>query len=400
VKILLVNDYATPRGGAELATLGLRDGLRQAGHDARIFSSSARESMESGFADYECMGTLSRWRTLLQTINPWAYLALRRVIADFRPDVVHVRMFLTQLSPLILPLLRDVPTLYHAVWYRAVCPLGTKILPDGAACRAPAGIVCYRNHCLPIRDWFPLMLQMRLWRRWRHVFRAIVANSEATRRYLVAEGIEPVQVIWNGVAMQGPRPPLSPTPVVVCVGRLVREKGVDVLVRAFVNVIASIPGAQLVIIGGGPEERRLGELIAEMGLSAHVSMLGRLPRSETERHCARAWVQVVPSRWAEPFGLVAAEAMMRGTAVVASASGALTEIVADGQTGFLVRPDDPAALAEILRRLLSRPELAEEIGMAGRTFAREYLDQATQVSRFVELYRALSDAQAARVAGR
>ena len=389
MKILLVNDYATARGGAELATLGLRDGLRQAGHDARIFSSSARESMEPGFADYECLGTTSRWRALLQTINPWAYVALRRVVADFRPDVVHVRMFLTQLSPLILPLLSDVPSLYHAVWYRTICPLGTKILPDGTACQVTAGVACYRNHCLPIRDWFPLMLQMRLWRRWRHVFNAIVANSEATRRYLVAEGIEPVQVIWNGVPIQQPRPPLSPPPVVVYAGRLVREKGVDVLLRAFANVIAQVPAARLVVIGNGPERRTLDDLIGKLGLGPHVSMLGQLSRSETERHCAQAWVQVVPSRWAEPFGLVAAEAMMRGTAVVASASGALTEIVADGKTGFLVRPDDPAALVEILLRLLTSPELAEQIGMAGRGFARQYLDQATQVRRFVELYRTL-----------
>ncbi len=103
MKILLVNDYATPTGGAELLTLVLRDGLRQRGHDARIFSSSARPSAGDNHADYECFGTTSRFRTLLQTVNPWAFWQLRQILTEFKPDVVHVTIFLTQLSPFILP---------------------------------------------------------------------------------------------------------------------------------------------------------------------------------------------------------------------------------------------------------------------------------------------------------
>lgn len=394
MKILLVNDYARPTGGAELSTLGLREGLRREGHDARIFSSSARSSTEDSFADYECVGTTSRWRTLLQVANPWAFTTLRRVLAEFKPDVVHVRMFLTQLSPLILPLLTDVPSLYHVVWYRPICPIGTKTLPDGRACGTPAGVVCYRNHCLPLRDWFPLMLQMWLWRRWRHVFNLIVANSEATKRSLVAEGVEPVNVVWNGVPIQSPRAPLSGPPTVVFAGRLVREKGVDVLLHAFVKVVARIPETRLLVIGDGPERDKLGQLIGALGLAPNVSMFGHLSRIETERYCAKAWAQAVPSRWAEPFGLVAAEAMMRGTAVVASASGGLAEIIQDGKTGFLVPPDDINALAEILLRLLGDRELAEQMGKAGRTFAREHLNDATYIDRFVEVYQTLCQRRA------
>jgi hypothetical protein len=67
-------------------------------------------------ADYTCRGTTSPLRTLLQSANPSAWWQLRRVLAEFRPEVVHVRLFLTQLSPLILPVLRRVPSLYHAAW--------------------------------------------------------------------------------------------------------------------------------------------------------------------------------------------------------------------------------------------------------------------------------------------
>jgi len=118
LKILLVSDYAPPIGGAEIMTLMLRDGLRERGHDVRIFASRAESSPDDTHADYYCFGTTTTARTALQVANPWAYRRLRSVLAEFRPDVVHVKMFLTQLSPLILPLLRDVPTLHHVVWYR------------------------------------------------------------------------------------------------------------------------------------------------------------------------------------------------------------------------------------------------------------------------------------------
>lgn len=389
MKILLVNDYATPTGGAEILMLALRDGLRQRGHDARLFASSARPRQSEMLADYECFGTTSRYRTLLQAANPWAFWRFREVLAEFQPDVVHVMMFLTQLSPLILPLLREVPSLYHVQWYRPVCPVGTKMLPDGTACQVPAGTVCYRNRCLPLRDWVPLMFQMKLWRRWRKAFNVIVANSEAVRRRLIDEGLAPVEVVFNGVPITSPRPPLSSSPAVAFAGRLVREKGVDVLLRAFARVVAEIPTARLLLAGDGPERKRLTKLTAELGLSATVSMLGHLSREQLERARAGAWVQCVPSRWAEPFGMVAAEAMMRGTAVVASRCGGLTEIVQDGRTGILVPPGDAEALAEALLRLLGNRELAEQMGRAGREVALARFSEGAFVDRLEQLHQEL-----------
>lgn len=389
MRILLLNDYGTPTGGAELMLLGLRDGLRRRGHDARLFASSARAGPAPNLADYKCFGTTSRFRTLLQTANPWAYRRLRRVLAEFRPDVVHAKIILTQLSPLILPLLSDAPSIYHAVWYRAICPIGTKTLPDGAPCRTPAGPVCYRQGCLPLRDWLPLMVQMRLWRRWRHAFDLIVANGEAVRGRLAAEGMEPIEVVSNGVPSRPARPPLAPPPTVAFAGRLIPKKGADVLVRAFGRVVARVPRARLLVAGHGPERGRLDRLVAGLGLSSRVSMLGHLPRPELERRFDPAWVQVVPSRYAEPFGLVATEAMMRGTAVVASRVGELPEIVRDGRTGLLIPPEDPEALAGALLGLLDDRDRAERMGRAGREAALAHFTEAGHVDRMVELYRTL-----------
>jgi len=389
LRVLLVSDQASPGGGAEVMTRVLRDALRRRGHDARVFATHLRFPGAESFADYTCFGTTSRLRTLLQSFNPWAFLSLRRVLAEFRPDVVHVRIFLTQLSPTILPLLRDRPSLYSAVWPRAVCPLGTKVLPDGSRCRERAGLPCYRHGCLPIRDWFPLMLQRRLWNAWRGALDLIVANSEACRGQLLEDGVSPVEVVWNGVPVVPARPPLSGPPEAAFAGRLVRQKGADVLLRAFAQVATEIPTARLLVAGDGPEWKSLERQAEALGISSRVAMLGLLSSADLERRLAGAWVQVVPSRWTESFGLVAAEAMMRGTAVVASNLGGLPEYIKDGETGHLVPSGDDRALAKALVRILRDRDLAEQIGGAARRFALAELSDEVCAGRFLERYERL-----------
>jgi glycosyltransferase involved in cell wall biosynthesis len=390
MKILLVNDYATPTGGAELLTLALRDGLRERGHEVKVFASAARLSEGGSFADTECLGTTSHWCVLLQVVNPWAFWRLRHMLAVFQPDIVHVGIFLTQLSPLILPLLRDIPSVYQVHWYRPICPVGTKTLPDGSACAVPAGTVCYRNRCLPLRHLPPRMVQMKLWRRWRGVFKRIIVNSDAAKRRLQAEGFAPIEVLYPGVPRQPLRPSLLSPPTIAFAGRFVHQKGVDMLLRAFATVVERVPQVRLLLAGDGPERQAVDRLIIELGVSSHVSLLGHLPRVEVERHFASAWVQVVPSRFAESFGLVAVEAMMRGTAVVASACDGLTEIVRDGQTGFLVPPGNARALSEALVRVLSNRELAEHLGKAGREVALTHFGWEMYLDQIVNLYRTVT----------
>jgi len=393
MKVLLVNDYAITKGGANIYLLALRDWLRQRGHDARLFATYARSDRGRTLADYECFGTTSRFRTFLQAANPWAFWGLRRVLAEFQPDVVHVRMFLGQLSPLILPLLRHIPSLYHIAIYEAICPSATKMLPDRSPCHSSPGMVCYRSHCLPLRAMLPQMLRMKLWQHWHEAFRLIIANSEAVRSRLVAEGIRPAEVIWNGIPIQPSRPPLSFPPTVAFAGRLVQEKGVDVLLKAFAKVVGQVPEARLLLAGEGPQQERLRGLIAKLGLSTNVSMLGHIPRRELEQHFAPAWVQTVPSIREETFGLVAAEAMMRGTAVVASSSGGLNEIVQNGQTGFLVPPGDINLLAEALIRILKDRDLAEQMGKSAREFALRHFTGEISVEKFIALYQNLCNSK-------
>lgn len=389
MKVLLVNDYSSLEGGAERNLIELRQRLRHAGHDARLFSSSAHTPGLTVNADYTCRGSLNRERTLLQTWNPWAVAALRRVLREFQPDVVHVKMFLTQLSPFILPLLRGYPTLYFAAWLRAVCPLGTKLLPDGRECPYPVGTACRRERCLSIVDWPLRMIQHALLRRWQGVLRQTVANSAATRAFMVNGGFENTIIIHNGVDATPQRPPLRDPPTALFAGRLIDTKGVQVLLRAFARVNAALPAARLVIAGQGAYLPNLSALADDLGISARVEFTGFLDPPVLEQKAAAAWVQVVPTLNAEPFGLVAAEAAMRGTAVIASGSGGLAEIVRPEHTGLLVPPGDVNALANALLRLLSDRAECERMGGAARQVAlREFSHQRFDAD-MMQVYLAL-----------
>jgi glycosyltransferase involved in cell wall biosynthesis len=114
-----------------------------------------------------------------------------------------------------------------------------------------------------------------------------------------------------------------------------------------------------------------------------------------ERALEGAWVQAVPSIMEEPFGLVAAEAMMRGTAIVASGHGGLAEIVRHGETGLLVTPNDPSSLAAALAALLADRERCEFLGRAGHAFATERLTREACAERFLDAYRRIREERAA-----
>lgn len=379
MRVLLVNDYGTPDGGAELQMLALRDGLRARGHTVRLFAS--RASMTGGFAslaDRTTAGRSDLGQVVTQTLNPAARRDLARELADFPPDVAHIRMFLWQLSPLILPVL------FQAAVFKAICPTGLKLLPDGAVCTFPAGRACLSQGCVAPLTWRSTMAQLGLLRRWRrHIDRTVTLSRTMSRMFEDA-GWSDVVVLGNGIDAVPARPALSTPPTLGYAGRLSREKGVGVLLEAFGRVLDHVPDARLVIAGDGPDAAILRRKAEPLG--ARVRFLGHLSRPEMERAFGAVWVQAVPSPWHEPFGNVSTEAMARGTAVVASDVGGQSDIVREGATGYLVPPGDIAALADRLTRILGDRGLAERLGYEGRGVARRDYSRESVLDKLESLY--------------
>lgn len=182
------------------------------------------------------------------------------------------------------------------------------------------------------------------------------------------------EVVFNGVDLDlapAPAAPAHPGRYVAALGRVVPNKGFDLLVRAFALVADRHPGVTLRIGGSGPAESDLRRLVGELGLHGRVDLLGRLSREEVAAVMAGADVFVMPSRL-EPFGIVILEAWRAGAPVIATTVGGPPEFVQDGVTGLLADPADTELLADKLDRLLSDAALRDRLRAAGRDRVKQF----------------------------
>lgn len=171
-------------------------------------------------------------------------------------------------------------------------------------------------------------------------------------------------------------------PLIVAAGRLSPEKGFAVLVEA----AAQVPGARFVLFGDGPERARLESRIAALGLAKRFAMPGFT--DSLDAMIPWADVVVLPS-FTEGLPNVALEATAAGVPVVATAVGGTPEIVADGETGLLVPPGDPAALATALARLLGDAALRAAMSVAGKARVRAQFTFAAQANAYRALFAEL-----------
>ena len=184
------------------------------------------------------------------------------------------------------------------------------------------------------------------------------------------ERAEAASVIPNGLRPPPAEPvPAPPAPVVFAAGRLVEEKGFDVLIDALPELIRAVPEARLVLAGEGPERDALAARARRLGVDGRVDFRGWVAPEAIDPAIRAATAVAIPSRWREPFCLVALEAALAGRPAVASRVGGLPEVVVDGQTGLLVGREDPGALAAALARGLGERALAERLGTAARARA-------------------------------
>jgi glycosyltransferase involved in cell wall biosynthesis len=218
-------------------------------------------------------------------------------------------------------------------------------------------------------------------------YAAVIAISESLRRFTEdVAGNRRVAVVEYGIPLRTTvRPERRPQEIgrVLAVGRLTRQKGFDVAIRAFAPVSAQIPGARLEIAGEGEERPFLSRLIRELGLVGSVTLLGQ--RDDVSELMQRADVLVHPARW-EGFGLVLLEAMSAGLPIVASRVGAIPEVVDDEITGVLVPPDDPKALAAALLRVLREPQLRQDFVEAGFSRLKSRFSVERMAARTAAVY--------------
>jgi glycosyltransferase involved in cell wall biosynthesis len=380
VRILFANDFGYLFGGAEVYAHGMAEALRRRGHEVRWLTTSVRRGQSlfrlSGETtpfhdDWFCRGSDSDYRLRRgwqQFRNRSAAEEMESLTRSWKPDVVHLHGFLSQLSPLVLEPLSGVATVASAHTYKAVCPKATKLRPDGTVCSSTFGLGCVASQCLPVADYAherikrarfgALFGRIRLW----------IAPSHYVQSVFEPEVEAPVRVLHHGTDLHElRRPKKNGNGVVLYAGRLVDTKGVDVLLRSMKEVRRLLPKATLWIAGNGPWEGKLRALSEELGLAGAVEFLGHQDRASLVELHRKVDVLAAPALWPEPLPITVLEAMALGTPIVATAVGGHGDAVTDGENGRLVAPGDSRALAEALasvladedrRRALERASLA------------------------------------------
>jgi phosphatidylinositol alpha-1,6-mannosyltransferase len=184
---------------------------------------------------------------------------------------------------------------------------------------------------------------------------------------------------------------LGGRPVVVCVSRLVPRKGQDALLHAWPRVLAAVPDAALLIVGGGPYRSALERVRAELNLSRSVTITGAVPWEELPAHYDAGNVFAMPCRTrrrgldVEGLGIVYLEASATGLPVIAGDSGGAPDAVLRGETGLVIDGRSVAAVADAVVELLGDPPGAAAMGEKGRAWIEREWRWSVQARRFAAL---------------
>jgi phosphatidyl-myo-inositol dimannoside synthase len=370
--LLVTNDFPPRRGGIQSYLEQLV--VRLAGSDElTVYAPQWKGAPEyDARAGFEVV----RHRSTLMLPEPGVDAQMRRLIRD-----------------------RDIDT----VWFGAAAPLA---LLAPRARQAGARRIMASTHGHEV-GWSMLPVARSALRRIGEGADVVTFVSRYTRgRFAAAFGPEAgLEHLPSGVDTERFRPDaaareelraryrLGGRPTVVCVSRLVPRKGQDMLIRALPELRDRVPGAALVIVGGGPDHDRLRGLAAGAGVTDHVVFTDGVPADELPAHYAMADVFAMPCRTrgagldVEGLGIVFLEASATGIPVVAGDSGGAPETVRAGQTGHVIDGRDAEQLVDTLSLLLAHPERAAKMGRRGREWVTEHWRWDTIAARAADLLR-------------
>jgi glycogen(starch) synthase len=197
-------------------------------------------------------------------------------------------------------------------------------------------------------------------------------------------------VVYNGVdsANVVPDPISFNPPCILCLGRLIHAKGVDLMIAAFASVLSSHPRAELIIAGEGPHRTELEKQVAGLGLANSVTFTGLVKPEEVPAIMNQATLVVMPSR-VEGFPMSALEAGNMARPVIASSVGGLPEAVIHERTGLIVEAESSLAIADAVAFLLGNPEIASKMGQAARSRVLKAFSLKNCMDSYSGLYRRL-----------
>jgi len=347
----------------------------------------------SAHVDHVLPEPRARWLASIGriTFDPRVYRALRRIISEEQPDIIHNNDYHRESLATILAVKHSrVPAVWtsHVVG-DAACPRNTKVLPSGTLCAESPGINCVLHGCVHGSRYFLRYLPRTFVRSCMlRTYRATICPSQAIADHMANAGYPNVHVVPNFVTLrlQETSPPVEKR--LLYVGRLEWVKGVFCLADAMKLVLERFPDATLTFAGAGREESRLKERIADLGIAGSITFAGWVDHEKLGAYYRDCDILVVPSLWVEAFGLNILEAASAGRLTVGTRRGGIPEVIVDGETGLLCPANDAGALADAICSVLGDTDLELRLSKNARRHSDAFSAEE-HVHQLLDIYRAV-----------
>lgn len=386
MKIMQINDTIEKWGGAEIYMYGLVEILKKNGHEVEIFGSNKFQSK---------LSYLTRFYDL------FIYLKLSEKIKDFKPDVIHCHNIVRTISPSVLHAARKhkVPVVMTVHDYHLICPKTWFIDKNGDPCKYGFGWRCLLSDCNTFKRgnryfFYHLFKILKVW-----LHRKIIKNnvnifitptenlSMWVEKSLCVNNVEVVPnfIDTSNICYK----PVNDTKILLYIGRLSKEKGIEYLIKAIPLIRKKIPESKLIIVGTGPEEKNLKKLANNIGADEGLTFTGWVNDSNLSKYIQNAEIIVIPSYWAENFPLVTLEAMAHGRSVVLSDIFGLSERIENNDFGYFFEPGNSKDLADKLIDLLSNFELVKIMSRNARENVEDLYSPEKHYEKIVKIYGGL-----------
>jgi glycosyltransferase involved in cell wall biosynthesis len=405
MRILFCNKYNYPFSGTEVYLFEVMELMRSKGHEVALFSMADSRGKPTPYDRYfiphvdfkQQRGWFRKARLAARMIySGEARRRIRAMIADFRPDVAHVRNIYHHLSPSILWELKaqGIPVLYHLNDFKVLCP-SYNLVAHGDACETCKGGEFWHavtKKCYPGWGERTILVAEAYVHKWLGTYQKCVdcflAPSQFVRDKFVEHGWNPAkfEVLSHFQQVRPFAKRDAENAPILYFGRLSPEKGVADLLHAMQRQ----PKLRLIVAGDGPERGNLEHLAVELGLG-NVEFAGHMQGADLDRAIANSRFTVLPSRAYETLGKTILESYAQARAVVATDLGSRRELVRAGETGLLYSTGDVEQLATAIQSLASQPELADKMGRAGQEQIRQNYRTEAHYERLVELYERLAN---------
>lgn len=371
LKILIICDKGFVFGGTEILILNEKEGLIKRGHEVKVFSSDVSND-QVNFGDYTFKGfsenSLIKWFSYVFNFN--SYIKLRQVLREYKPDIIHLHNIFYQVSPSVLFAVGNIPTVLTLSSYELICPTGAMIKSDGSRCISPGkhDLRCTGS----IKGYLYETIKQFVHKYLLKKIALYIAPSESIKGDFLNQKIisSPITVIHNGIPLMA-FSPLVNYKRLLYVGRLSKEKGVEVLLRAMKIIKERMPEIIVDIVGDGPEKNILIKLSNDLNLGNNVRFVGSIPHNKIGDFYKLCTAIIVPSICADNFPTVCIEAMSIGRPIIGSRVGGIPELINDGDTGFLIQPGDSRQLADKVIYLINNLDLIRI--MSEKAFVRSRL---------------------------